>query len=411
MSLPKLLIVKDMQHTSASSVILRITLLILLPLFILVLTPMIADARVDGEIYAKSNGDLNGSTGKMDYQGYTYKVVKIGTQWWMAENLRATRYNDGTEIPHVMSHKEWRRLKKTKSGALCNYNNDPAFGNEFGILYNWYAVNTGKLAPPGWHVPNNEDWQIFANNMWVIKKIINGPLASFKVTKNTLALTDKSSPDFERSLKMLKDASAIIHVDKDEYTWYSLETSGNASDNKYYVMPEELILLAQKMLSYEFIMKLRQQNISGGNKTQNAMDDYFGLREGHSIEEGIGLLLKDHPLNFPRINNKNIHLLNFTLGRSFLSLPYQPWDLPGTNISGFTALPSGSRYPIDFPAFVLTDENAACFWATSTEKGRRPAILMKLHDFYIYRTNTYAETFFFAKYFKETGASVRCVLN
>lgn len=150
-----------MQNISAITLTLRITLSLLLPLFILVLRPTVADARVEGEIYDKSHGDLSGSTGKMDYQGYTYNVVKIGTQWWMAENLRATRYNDGSEIPHVIDAKEWMRLKKTQSGAWCNYNHDPAFGNEFGLLYNWYAVNTEKLAPPGWHVPSNDDWVTF----------------------------------------------------------------------------------------------------------------------------------------------------------------------------------------------------------------------------------------------------------
>ena len=107
------------------------------------------------EIYGKSNGDNNGSTGKIDYQNYTYKVVKIGSQWWMAENLRSDRYNDGTAIQIRTDDEEW---KSSPNGAWCNYENDSAKGNRYGKLYNWLAVKTGKLAPQGWHVPSDDDW-------------------------------------------------------------------------------------------------------------------------------------------------------------------------------------------------------------------------------------------------------------
>lgn len=110
----------------------------------------------DGAIYDKSDGDSDGSTGSMDYNGYTYKVVRIGNQWWMAENLRTTRYNDGSVIPNVTDEDGWSDLT---TGAWCDYNNDPGTGAEYGKIYNWFAVNTGKLAPPGWRVPKNEEWE------------------------------------------------------------------------------------------------------------------------------------------------------------------------------------------------------------------------------------------------------------
>jgi uncharacterized protein (TIGR02145 family) len=71
----------------------------------------------------------------------------------MKENLRASRYNDGTPIPLVADNRAWSYLK---SGAFCWYANDSASYNiPYGKLYNWHAVQTGKLCPSGWHVPSD----------------------------------------------------------------------------------------------------------------------------------------------------------------------------------------------------------------------------------------------------------------
>ncbi len=91
-----------------------------------------------------------------DQDGNVYKTVTIGTQTWMAENLRTTTYNNGTTIPNITNVNEWASLI---TGAYCNYNNTTSTDTitTYGRLYNWYAVNTGKLAPDGWHVPTNEE--------------------------------------------------------------------------------------------------------------------------------------------------------------------------------------------------------------------------------------------------------------
>lgn len=91
-----------------------------------------------------------------DGDGNNYTVVKIGSQVWMAENLKTTKYNDGVSIPLVSSNTSWGTQT---NGAYCWYNNDAAtYKNLFGALYNWYAVNTGKLAPTGWRVASDADW-------------------------------------------------------------------------------------------------------------------------------------------------------------------------------------------------------------------------------------------------------------
>ncbi|HRZ98354.1 MAG TPA: fibrobacter succinogenes major paralogous domain-containing protein, partial [Paludibacter sp.] len=91
-----------------------------------------------------------------DQDGNVYKTVTIGTQTWMAENLRTTKYNDGTSIVAINSSNEWSALS---TGAYCNCKNTENNGEiaTYGRLYNWYAVNTGKLAPKGWHVPTFDE--------------------------------------------------------------------------------------------------------------------------------------------------------------------------------------------------------------------------------------------------------------
>lgn len=93
-----------------------------------------------------------------DVDGNVYHTVTIGTQVWMAENLKTTRYNDGTLIPVVTDNLYWSRLT---SGACRDYDNTPDSSRIYGKLYNWYAVNDArKLAPAGWHVPSDEEWVI-----------------------------------------------------------------------------------------------------------------------------------------------------------------------------------------------------------------------------------------------------------
>jgi uncharacterized protein (TIGR02145 family) len=94
-----------------------------------------------------------------DIDGNTYKTIKIGTQEWLAENLKTTRLNDGTAIPLIADDYEWSRLN---TPAYCWYYNDEAvFKNIYGGYYNWYTVSSGKLCPAGWHVPGEDDWKVF----------------------------------------------------------------------------------------------------------------------------------------------------------------------------------------------------------------------------------------------------------
>jgi len=78
----------------------------------------------------------------------------------MAENLKVTKYNDGAAIPNVTDATAWSELT---TGALCDYDNTPSNSETYGKLYNWHAVNTGKLCPTGWHVPSDAEWTILTD--------------------------------------------------------------------------------------------------------------------------------------------------------------------------------------------------------------------------------------------------------
>jgi len=92
-----------------------------------------------------------------DVIGNTYNTVRIGNQWWMAENLATTSYNDGSPIPIVIADDAWVALT---TPAYSWYENDePTYGDTYGALYNWYAVDNGNLCPSGWHVPSDDDWK------------------------------------------------------------------------------------------------------------------------------------------------------------------------------------------------------------------------------------------------------------
>ncbi len=96
----------------------------------------------------------------VSYDGVKYNTVQIGNQCWFKENLRTTKYNDGTSITNVTNSSTW---KSTTSGAYCCYSNDTSNCTKYGALYNWYAVNTGKLCPSGWHVPSDAEWDTLTN--------------------------------------------------------------------------------------------------------------------------------------------------------------------------------------------------------------------------------------------------------
>ena len=90
-----------------------------------------------------------------DVDGNTYDVIRIGTQLWIKQNLRTAKLNDNSSIPLVTGNTAWSNLS---TPGYCWYDSDAGYKSSYGALYNWYAVNTGKLCPAGWHVSTDNDW-------------------------------------------------------------------------------------------------------------------------------------------------------------------------------------------------------------------------------------------------------------
>jgi len=98
-----------------------------------------------------------------DIDGNSYRTIKIGDQWWMAENLRATHYRNGDAITKVAEVSNWGQ---ETTGTFGNYSNDPDNAATYGLLFNCYAVNDRRsIAPEGWHVPTDVEWQTLINHL------------------------------------------------------------------------------------------------------------------------------------------------------------------------------------------------------------------------------------------------------
>ncbi len=132
-------------------------------------------------------GDTPSAGTVKDADGNKYNTVKIGNQVWMVENLKTTKYNDGTPIPNVTDNSEWANLT---TGAYCNYDNLESNAATYGRLYNWYAVNTGKLAPAGWHIPTDDDCTILENYLIANGYNYDGTKDVDKVAKSLCAKTN-----------------------------------------------------------------------------------------------------------------------------------------------------------------------------------------------------------------------------
>jgi uncharacterized protein (TIGR02145 family) len=149
------------------------------------------------------NSDTSGVVIKMianagdmtDADGNVYQSVRIGNQVWMAENLRVTRYNDGSAIPLDTSTAPWWTALTPK---YCFFNNttNPDSIKKYGALYNWYVVNPlnpKKIAPTGWHVPSDAEWDTLQNYLIANGYNRDGTTTGNKIAKSMAAQTDWSS--------------------------------------------------------------------------------------------------------------------------------------------------------------------------------------------------------------------------
>ena len=97
----------------------------------------------------------------VDAEGNYYKIVQIGTQWWMAENLQVTKYANGDPIANLTIDSMWQW---TTSGAYCDVENNSANRTTYGYLYNGFAIADPRgIAPAGWHIPSDSEWTVLSD--------------------------------------------------------------------------------------------------------------------------------------------------------------------------------------------------------------------------------------------------------
>ena len=122
-----------------------------------------------------------------DADGNIYHTITIGTQIWTVENLKTTKYNDGTAITLVTDSADWTNRI---TPGYCWYNNDSIVNkNMYGALYNWYAASVKNLAPGGWHVPTRSEWDTLRTYLLTHGYNWDGSTNGNKVSKAMAAQT------------------------------------------------------------------------------------------------------------------------------------------------------------------------------------------------------------------------------
>ena len=165
-----------------------------------------------------------------DIDGNVYNTVTIGSQCWMAENLKTTRYNDGTAIPTGLSDAAW---EATTSGAYAIYDNNANNNTIYGKLYNWYAVNTGKLAPAGWHVPTDAEWTTLINFLGG-ETVAGNKMKATTLWRAYTGITNTNSSGFTGLPAGFRNTSGTFNnIGDDGHFWSSTEYSINYAWYRY----------------------------------------------------------------------------------------------------------------------------------------------------------------------------------
>jgi uncharacterized protein (TIGR02145 family) len=180
-----------------------------------------------------------------DIDGNTYATVTIGTQTWMVDNLRTTRYCNGDTIANITENGEW---VSATTGAQCNYQNNLKNDTKYGKLYNWYAVvDSRKLAPAGWHVPSNDEWtellDYVANHLGTSPNVAKALAAKTDWFATSTNYTDAVGDDLTKNNSSgfsglpsghRTDTGNFFYLEKGG-NWWSTSTTSNDYINAYYM--------------------------------------------------------------------------------------------------------------------------------------------------------------------------------
>ncbi len=180
-----------------------------------------------------------------DHDGNVYKTVNHGIQVWTAGNLNVSHFRNGEAIPQAKTPEEWVNAGAAGKPAWCFYENDPENGNKYGKLYNWYSINDPRgLAPKGWHIPANSDWQILVKNLFGVDiagtKLKSTTGWKSKAGTNDIGFTALPSGYRDQEGKFKELGTTCIYWSnsvpvevRPSNQIYSLELSNNSIEIKY----------------------------------------------------------------------------------------------------------------------------------------------------------------------------------
>lgn len=177
---------------------------------------------------------VTGITGTVtDIQGNTYNTIGIGHQYWMTENLRTTKYNDNTAITKIVEDTVWVK----ENSGFCWYNNDStSHAQTYGALYNWYAVNSGKLCPSGWHIPTNDEFSVlvdFLGNAGVAGGLLKITGTADWKTPNTGATNEYG---FNALPGGKRDNTGVFDFKSVEGNWWSSSEYSSLTASYFYLL-------------------------------------------------------------------------------------------------------------------------------------------------------------------------------
>lgn len=184
-----------------------------------------------------------------DIDGNVYQTVRIGTQVWMTESLRTTKYRDGSSITNVTDNTAWKDLI---TEAYCWYNNDYAtYGIPYGALYNWWAViNIKNIAPAGWHVPTNTELTTLSNFLGVSA---GGALKETGTTHWASPNTGATnSTGFTAVANGYRSFSNGTFTQNTQYGYWWTKTDFDGTWAYYYTIPYNGATLGMTAMNYKY---------------------------------------------------------------------------------------------------------------------------------------------------------------
>ncbi|MHC1731699.1 MAG: FISUMP domain-containing protein [Bacteroidales bacterium] len=157
-----------------------------------------------------------------DADNNVYNTTVIGSQTWMAENLRTTKFKDGASIPGIKDNEAWSTQIVP---AFCWPDNDSVSYSISGAIYNWYAVSSGKLCPSGWHVPSDSEWSVLLSFMAGREnELMKGDYWNYS---DYLWNPGINQTGFSADMSRMRDAAGYFNMSVYSHLWSNSELNGD----------------------------------------------------------------------------------------------------------------------------------------------------------------------------------------